>query len=115
MDDPIQEVIESIKRQRTVRTALEYDALTSSFLNNVGEVFEIYGFGTARVYLRDKRERNDLRQQADAVLGAIDCMEPCPMIHKNRAIGRSIIKTLNSLEIDGLVRQRPNQQRGGRR
>lgn len=107
MDDPIQNVIEQIKRQRSIRTALEQGAMSSSFLNNAGEVFEIYGFGTARIYMRDKRERNELRTQADAVMSAIDCMEPCPMIHKNRAIGRSIIKTLNSLEIDGIARRRP--------
>lgn len=115
MNDPIQEVIEQMKRQRSIRTALEQNAFTSSFLNNAGEVFEVYGFGTARIYMRDKRERNDLRTQADAVMSAIDCMEACPMIHKNRAIGRSIIKTLNSLEIDGLVRQQQQRHRGGRR
>lgn len=114
MSDPIEGVLECIKKREPVRNALQQGALRSSFLNNAGEVFEVYGFATSRVFLRDKRERNDLRTQADAVLSAIECMENCSMIQKNRAIGRAIIKTLNSLEIEGIER-RPAAQRGGRR
>jgi len=113
MDDPIEDVLACIKQQPPVKRALQQNALRSNFLNNVGEVFEIYGFATSRVFLNDKRERMDLRIQADAVLSAIGCMEDCSMIQKNRAIGRAIIKTLGSLNIENLERHSA-AQRGGR-
>ncbi len=93
MDDPIAGVIDRLQENPTIQHAARY--LRANFLNNVAEVFETYGFATTRQFLEDRRERSGLREQASAVLEALDCMEGCQSIHRNRAIGRLLIKTLN--------------------
>ncbi|MCX8052389.1 MAG: hypothetical protein N3B12_01145 [Armatimonadetes bacterium] len=93
MDDPIAKVIDQIARDSLVRRAVK--DLKPHFLNNVGEIFEIYGFATTRQHLKAQKERGgELDTQAGAILAALDYMEKCELIHRDRAIGRLLIKTL---------------------
>ena len=70
----------------------------NTFLNNVGDIFERYGFGATKMFLLGKRESRDLRQQADALLRLIKKFEEYEEIKQNRSIGRYIIKILNTLK-----------------
>lgn len=92
--DVIEKLIEEIKSDRKVQRT----NFRSNFLNNAGEVFEKHGFGVAKTFLLEKRERRDLRYQADALLDVIERFEKINEIKQNRSIGRYIIKTLNSLK-----------------
>lgn len=92
--DVIEELIEAIKNDRKVQRT----KFTSNFLNDVGEVFERHGFGVAKTFLIEKRERRELRYQADALLDVIAKFEQINKIKQNRSIGRYIIKTVNSLK-----------------
>ena len=96
-NDPIRPVIEAIKDSEAVHKAWEKSWLKSRFLNKVAEVFENHGFETTRIYLLDKKEKNNLRGQSEALLAVLECMVHCPAIKKRRAIGRTIIKTLIAL------------------
>jgi len=106
MNDPIAQVIDRIQKNPAIAQAKRF---TPNFLNNVGEVFEKYGFTTTRQYLKDKAERSELTDQAKAVLAALDCMEDCESIRRHPAIGRLLIKTLNQI-----VRPNKNRQGGQR-
>ena len=105
MYDPVQDVLEAIGRCNEVRNA----RLANNFLNNVGEVFERDGFGTTRAFLIEKRERPDLRDQANALLKVLEIMQDCKEIQQRRAIGRTIIKGL----IAHKMSQTHNSDRGG--
>jgi len=100
MHDPIAAVIDRLKRNPAIRRAAASDRLKANFLNNVGEIFETYGFATARQFLIGQSERRELAEQAGAVLEALQCMEGCEPIHRNRAIGRLLIKTLRQIGAD---------------
>jgi len=87
--DRIQKLLSEIKNDRSLM-GVRY---SSSFLNNVGEIFERHGFGTTKVFLLEKRSR-----EADAILKIVNKLETIPEIGRNRSIGRMIIKTLITLK-----------------
>ena len=94
MTDSIERLIEDIRQSREVQKA----HLKNNFLNTVGEVFERNGFGTTRIFLLDKREKRELRDQAKALLKVLELMEGHPEIRQRRAIGRTIFKTLIAIK-----------------
>jgi hypothetical protein len=102
MNDPIAQVIDRIQKNPAIAQAKRF---TPNFLNNVGEVFEKYGFATTRQYLKDKANRDKLADQAKAVLAALDCMEDCESIRRHPAIGRLLIKTLTQIDHTNKSRQ----------
>ena len=104
MTDPIEPVIQRVKQCEAVQRAWSSNALRSSFLNAVAEVFENHGFETARLYVLRKREQTGMRDQAEALLEVLQTMKPCEAIRQRRAIGATVIKTLDVL--------RPVGQRG---
>lgn len=104
MNDPVEKLIEDIRLCPDVQQA----RFANNFLNNVAEVFEKDGFGTTRAFLLEKRERHELRHQAEALLKVLDLMSNHPEIRQRRAIGRTIIKTINALK-----RPRTSPSRGG--
>jgi hypothetical protein len=109
MTDPVEDLIKSIRDCRDVQQA----HFTGNFLNTVAEVFERDGFGATRAFLLDKRQRQDLRQQASAMLAVLDLMGSHPEVRQRRAIGRVIIKTLVALKSPAVGRS-GNQRRGSR-
>lgn len=94
MNDPVEKLIEEIRVCPDVQQA----RFANNFLNNVAEVFERDGFGTTRAFLLEKRERQELRPQAQALLKVLDLMANHPEIRQRRAIGRTIIKTIIALK-----------------
>ena len=69
---------------------------SGKFLNDVGEIFEKHGFGTTKVYLMNQSGRD--RGQALGLKRVLEKFERCPEIIANRAIGRYVIKTLETLK-----------------
>lgn len=100
MIDPIERLIEDIRQCPEVQST----HFSNNFLNAVGEVFERDGFGTTRIFLLEKRERQDLRHQSAALLKVIDLMTDHPEVRQRRALGRTIIKSL--IAIKGLGTRR---------
>jgi hypothetical protein len=94
MTDPIEKLTEDIRQCQEVQRT----RFSNNFLNTVGEVFECDGFGTTRTFLLEKRERQDLRHQAGALLKVLDLMGAHPEIRQRRAIGRTLIKALIAIK-----------------
>lgn len=92
--DEIEQVIEEIKHDPNFQRT----RFTSNFINDVADVFEKYGFGTTKTFLKDKRSRGDLRFQATTLLSIVDKLEKIEKIKQNRGIGRYIIKTLITIK-----------------
>ena len=74
---------------------------SSSFLNDVAQVFELHGFGVTQAYLIEKSERRELRPQAASVLKVLELLSLCPQIQARRSIGRLILKSLPTLAPKG--------------
>lgn len=95
MSDPIEAAIREIANSPLVR---ESKKLSSSFLNNVADVFEIYGFAVTKLYLQDRIGRGrESENQARILLAALNCLEKVEMVRRHRAIGRLIIKNLRQI------------------
>ncbi|HSW58290.1 MAG TPA: hypothetical protein VLH15_07800, partial [Dehalococcoidales bacterium] len=75
---------------------------TANFLNDVGEVLEKDGFGSAQVFLIGKLERGDeARQQANALLNVVmPELVKSPRVKQKRSIGRYILKILITLKTE---------------
>jgi hypothetical protein len=73
---------------------------SGKFLDTVGEIFEKYGFGSTKVYLMNQSGRD--RMQASAMLKVLERFGSYPEVITNRAIGRYIIKTLETLKKMGV-------------
>jgi len=74
---------------------------TASFLNGLAEVYERHGPGVAHTYLLDKRERRELRLQADAALRVLGIMASNARVATDRRVGRLVIKTLAEIVREG--------------
>ena len=106
MNDPIADVIANIKTCPEVNEAWKRNRFTQKFLSAAAEVFEFHGFETTRVFLMNKKEKQDTRQQAAALLAVLDCLRDCEMIQKHRPIGRKIINTLIAIGASNTQRRR---------
>lgn len=99
MNDPIEAVLDQLKRNRRVQEVDFYRNRT--FLHNVADVFEREGFATTELFLRDKQGQRDIRDQASVLLNEVlPALKACERIRENRAIGRYIIKSLAALQTD---------------
>ena len=96
--DNIDRLLQDIRGDKTVLGA----KFSADFLNNAADVFEKHGFGTTKALLMEKELRDELKQQATALLKLLDKFEQCPEIQANRRIGRLIIKTLIALKTRGV-------------
>ncbi len=96
--DKIEKFLQEIKNDKTIwldKYGKDIN-LSSKFLNTVGDIFEKYGFGTTKVYLVNQSGRD--RIQADVLLKVLERFNECQEIINHRAIGRYIIKTLDTLK-----------------
>ena len=95
--DNIEKLLREIKEDPAVwnpgRGPLSF---SGKFLDTVGEIFEKHGFGTTKVYLMNQSGRD--RGQALGLKRVLEKFERCPEIMANRAIGRYVIKTLETLK-----------------
>lgn len=95
--DRIERLLKEIKEDKSVweDDKGRYHKFSSKFLNDVGAIFEQHGFGVTRVFLINQTGRD--RSQAYALLHVLRKLESYQEIKVNRAIGRYIIKTLDTL------------------
>lgn len=94
MHDPIEEVLNQLRG----KPGIQRERFTSNFLHTVGEVFEREGFATTRLFLMGKREQTATWRQARVLLEEVlPVLESCERIRQNRAIGRLIIKLLQTV------------------
>jgi hypothetical protein len=73
------------------------DHRSSSFLNDVAEIYERHGSGATRAYLLNQAGRRN-RPEVPGLIKIIDKLEASPDVRTNRAIGRQIIKCLFQLK-----------------
>lgn len=98
MNDPIEDVLNQLRR----KPGVQRKRFTSSFLNNVGDVLEREGFATTRLFLESKKEQAATCDQASTLLEEVlPVLESCERIRQNRAIGRLVIKSLETVKRTG--------------
>lgn len=96
--DNIERLLKEIKEDQSIWKSRDDRPIyfSGKFLDTVGEVFEKHGFGTTKVYLINQSGRD--RTQASGMLHVLEKLKKYPEIITNRAIGRYIIKTLETLK-----------------
>jgi len=92
MDD-VENLLKEIQEDKNIVNT----KFSSSFLDNVSEVYEKHGFGVTKVFLLEKQKREKLREQARALLNVLNKLERYPRIKSDRKIVRLIIKVLKAL------------------
>jgi hypothetical protein len=97
--DNIDKLLQEIKQDRNITGRRPPKGFNNTFLNKVGEIFETHGFGTTQVYLQGQEQRD--REEARALLCLLDKFRRCPEIKRSPAIGRYIIKTLDTIIVGG--------------
>lgn len=70
---------------------------SSNFLQDVADIFEKHGFGVTKTFLLNRAGRS--RVEALKLLKIIAKFQNVPEIKTNRGIGRSIIKSLETLKL----------------
>lgn len=94
MKDSIEMLIDEIRALPQVKKT----QFSSSFLNNAADVLERDGFGVLQTFLLERKQRHDLRFQAEALMEVANLMRKHPEVYQRRAIGRTLIKTLIALK-----------------
>ena len=96
--DNIERLLKEIKGDQSIWKSRDGRPISFSgkFLDTVGEVFGKHGFGTTKIYLINQSGRD--RIQASVMLHVLEKLERYSEIINNRAIGRYIIKTLETLK-----------------
>lgn len=96
--DHIEQLLKEIKEDLSVWKDKWSNPVNYSgkFLDTVGEIFEKYGFGTTKVYLINQSGRD--KAQAFGMQKVLEKFKKYPEIENNRAIGRYLIKTLETLK-----------------
>lgn len=96
--DNIERLLKEIKEDQTIWKSKDDKPIhfSGKFLETIGEIFEKYGFGTTKVYLINQSGRD--RIQASVMLYVLEKLEKSPEVKNNRAVGRYIIKTLETLK-----------------
>jgi len=91
--DNVEKLISQIKNDPEIMRAR-----LTGLADDVANVLEKHGWGTAKTYLLEKQNRYELKTQATALLKVLDKMEGYPDIKSNRRVARLIFKTLNSIK-----------------
>lgn len=96
--DNIERLLKEIKEDQSIWQSKDGKPIyfSGKFLDTVGEIFEKYGFGTTKVYLANQSGRD--RSQAFSMQKVLEKLKDYPEIINNRAIGRYIIKTMDTLK-----------------
>lgn len=89
--DEVDRVMDELTHDKQVQ-----DANFTGLAHDVADIVEKYGFGNARLYLRDKSGQASLRRQAQVLLHVLDIIEKYPAVVADRKTARLIIKTLRS-------------------
>lgn len=96
--DSVERLLKEIKDDQSIWKLRDgrYVAFSGKFLDTVGEIFEKHGFGVTKVYLANQTGRD--RTQAFSMIKVLERLQKCSEISNNRAIGRYIIKTLDTIK-----------------
>lgn len=103
--DSIERLIVEIRNDQRMRNLRPRDdrsgkflPFSGKFLDSVGKIFETHGFGTTERFLDDKKDKKRGDEAgAGALLCVLEKFRTCKEIINHRAIGRYVIKTLNSI------------------
>ena len=89
--DEIDALIRKMKEDERIKRT----NFTSSFINDVGKIYEIYGYGAAKLFLVEKLRDNRRRYEAKTLLYILDKVNT---LNYPREIGGFIIRKIDSLK-----------------
>lgn len=98
--DNIERLLKEIKEDPSVwnpGTERRPISFSNKFLDTVGEIYERYGMGAAKVYLMNQSGRDRIGE-AEGILRVLMKFQKYPEVITNRPIGRYVIKTLSILK-----------------
>lgn len=115
MTDPLEPVLEDLRQAPEIKAVQSQpQCLTSSLLNTVASVFELYGPRTTEAFLRAKRESADLSasRAIDALLVVVERLSRSEAVRRTPALGRLVIKTLRAVVSAGTRSPAHHVQKG---
>lgn len=89
--DEIDELIKRMKNDERIKRI----RFTSTLINEVGKIYEIYGYGAAKLFLTDKLRDKRKRQEIKTLLYILNEIDN---INYPREIGGFIIRKIDSLK-----------------
>jgi hypothetical protein len=95
-DDNIETLVNEIRHDRTIMNCFKNKPFTAKFLQKVGKIFETNNFTVTKSYLQSEEERR-LREEATALLCVLEKFHKYKEIENDRAVGRCIIRNLNTI------------------
>ncbi len=92
-------LIEKIKNIITNEKQISIYELKDTQLEEMGEIFEIYGPNMLEVFLRNKERKEEKKSQLYKFIREkiLPLLKNDPNINKQREIGRYLIKSLNKI------------------
>ncbi|RLI61795.1 MAG: hypothetical protein DRO88_12615 [Promethearchaeia archaeon] len=91
MNDKINKLILELKRDREIINTKIYN----TFVNDVGKIYEIYGYGAAKVYLIDKLRDRRKQREARVILNILNRINN---MNISRELVGFIIRKINSIK-----------------
>lgn len=95
-DDNIETLVDEIRQDRTIMDCFIRRPFTAKFLQKVGKIFETNNLTVTKSYLQGEEDRR-LREEATALLCVLEKFRKYKEIENDRAVGRCIIRTLNTI------------------
>jgi|GEM_PF-1265948 len=91
MKDEIDELILNLKEKREIKKT----RFSNTFVNSVGEIYEMYGYGAAKLYLLERLKKKRQQKEAKIILNILDRIKSMGI---PREIGSFIIRKINSIK-----------------
>jgi len=92
MGDEIDKLILELKENREIKETI----FSNTFLNSVGQIYEIYGYGAAKLYLLGRMEKKKQKKEAKIILNILNRINSMGI---PREIGSFIIRKINSIRM----------------
>ena len=94
MNDEINRVILELRAELRRNGEIE---IYNTFVNDIGKIYEMYGYGAAKTYLLDKLQDKNRKKQMEARI-VLNILDKINNMNIPREIGSFIIRKINSIK-----------------
>jgi hypothetical protein len=95
IDEEVKKVISAIQKNNTIAEAFKERGLSSSFLNEAADCFELYGIAETKERLKKRKRRG--RENIAGAKAILEEIEKSELIRSMPGVGRIIIKTIPAM------------------
>jgi len=90
--DPLEELIKEVHNNPIVKKC----TFANNFLNSAANIFQRDGYGGLELFLQERKSRDSLKEQVEALFVVSKMMRKYPIVKQKRGYGRLLIKSLIS-------------------